>query len=443
MKKWKPQTKPLKILDAHIPTEDKVERLDFNKHVAPPGKFIKWLERFLAKLLTKPYQKQITLEVDNIDNNKQYLFIGTHMSFLDMPSVVNAMPYKEIIYISAIDAANDYTNWLLSKVGIIFKRKFVKDLVLLKNMKYSITKYKTSSLMLYPEARYSLDGCRSYIPNSMGKLAKFLKLPVVVCKLEGNYITSPQWRGKKVVCPIKTSVKEIINEDELNSLTEDEISDKILKQMDRDDFKYQKENNIIIDDPDRAYGLGSLLYKCPHCKTEFMMEGVGTKLICHHCQKEWEMNELGELVALNGETEYKHIPEWFNWQKKEVSQEISLGNYHFEDKVVIHTLPTGRKISKLLKNGFIHHGYGHISQDNKGTWKLTGHIYNKDQEIIWEPLYLDGLHIEYKYMHTQDCLDISTIEESYWCYPTTAKNVVTKLSLATDEFHRLANLDVK
>ena len=49
-----------------------------------------------------------------------------------------------------------------------------------------------------------------------------------------------------------------------------------------------------------------------------------------------------------------------------------------------------------------------------------------------------GLHIEYDYCYVRpdDCVDISTDNDSLYCYPT-KKNVVTKLSFAVEELYKI------
>jgi len=48
-----------------------------------------------------------------------------------------------------------------------------------------------------------------------------------------------------------------------------------------------------------------------------------------------------------------------------------------------------------------------------------------------------GLHVEYDYCYIRpdDCIDISTDNDSLYCYPT-KQNVITKLSFATEELYK-------
>ena len=43
---------------------------------------------------------------------------------------------------------------------------------------------------------------------------------------------------------------------------------------------------------------------------------------CGSCGKVWELTTLGEMKAMEGETEFSHIPDWFLWERREVEKEI-------------------------------------------------------------------------------------------------------------------------
>ena len=57
------------------------------------------------------------------------------------------------------------------------------------------------------------------------------------------------------------------------------------------------------------------------------MEGKGIHLTCHACKKQWTMDEYGQLEAVEGDTEYPHIPNWYQWQREVVRRAIADGSY--------------------------------------------------------------------------------------------------------------------
>ena len=46
-------------------------------------------------------------------------------------------------------------------------------------------------------------------------------------------------------------------------------------------------------------------------------------------------------------------------------------------------------------------------------------------------------HIEYNYFGKGDCIDLSTLEDTWYLFPKSARTVVTKVSLAVEELYRM------
>ena len=164
------------------------------------------------------------------------------------------------------------------------------------------------------------------------------------------------------------------------------------------------------------------------------MYSKDTKLWCDSCKKEWEMTELGELKALNGETEFSHIPDWFNWERANVRKEVRDGTYHIEDDVRIDTMPNA--------SGFIKQGTGHFVQDCSGM-TLTGTAYGKPFVLKKEGCEQESIHVEYNYKYGGDVFDVAVSDESYWFYPLNLRDILTKVSFATEEIYFMHKESIK
>ena len=57
------------------------------------------------------------------------------------------------------------------------------------------------------------------------------------------------------------------------------------------------------------------------------------------------MNALGELEC--DKKSFSHIPAWFEWQRAQVNKEIRSGKYHYEEEVMIDSLPTATGYYRL------------------------------------------------------------------------------------------------
>ena len=143
------------------------------------------------------------------------------------------------------------------------------------------------------------------------------------------------------------------------------------------------------------------------------------------------MNEDGSLSALEVETEFPHIPDWFEWQRTQVRAQIERGEYKFEDAVDVFSLPRTQGYTKL--------GKAKLTHDLENGWVLEGHHNGSDYRVQRKPLEINSLHVEYDYFRIRraDCLDISTEKDSFYCYPT-QENIVTKLAFATEEIYQMS-----
>ena len=400
------------------------KRFDMKK----PPKKVKWFLKPLIPLIVNggiKKHKPVITRIDTSDLKAPFLLLCNHNAFFDFSVAEYVLEKNEGNYVVAIDGFLK-REWLLRDVGCICKRKFTKDLVLIKQLKRVIE--MGNVCVLYPEARYSLCGTTAVLPKSLGKLAKLLKVDVATLICHGHHVNSPFWDTShdRGVIGTDATYKKLISKEELEKLSVDEINDKIVKEFQYDDFKWQKEKGLRINDPNRARGLHRVLYKCPVCGSEHDMASLGTTLECKKCGKVWEMTELGELKAVDGKDIFTQIPDWYEWERECVKKEIEEGTYSTgEVTVSIDSLPKDRFIHIVDKGTLVH--------DMNG-FKVKGiDIDGDDFNLEIEPSSLYSCHIEYQYLFKHgDCIDLNTIDDTFYIYPMTPLNV-TKVALATEE----------
>ena len=388
--------------------------------------YLMWLIWILSKIVLM--FKKHKVEKINMEGLKPpYMILSNHMSFIDFELVALGTYPHRVNNVVNIDGYY-LRPWLMEWIGAICTRKFTTDMHLVRSIKRVLE--RGDILCMYPEARYSPCGTTSYIPDSLGMLVRRNKVPVVAVVHRGNYLHAPFWNfRKKRKVPLHTTMTQIITAEEAQTLSTAEINERIKAALTYDDYRYQKDNGIRITEPFRAEGLHKILYHCPHCRTEFQMASEGTALFCKACGKRWTLNENGTLSAVDGETEFAHIPDWFEWEREQVHEEIERGEYHFSDTVDVHSMPRCWRFMPL--------GQATLTHDPENGFVLEGHYRGKDYRIQRMPLETNSLHVEYDFPHIKpfDCLDISTENDSFYCFPT-KENVVTKLAFATEEIYR-------
>ena len=384
--------------------------------------FLTWLIRFLSGILLigKPHR----IEKVNVEGLKPpYILLSNHMYFIDFELAAKATYPHRLHNVVSIDGFYRRP-FLLELIGAICTRKFTMDLHLVRSIR-KVTK-RGDVLCMYPEARYSPCGVTSYIPDAIGRLVKQNGVPVVTIVHHGNYLHTPFWNyRKKRKVPMHTVMTQLLTAEQVQEMTPEAITAAIREGLQYNEYKYQKENGILVTEPFRAEGLHKVLYQCPHCQTESQMDSKGAELFCKHCGKRWTLNEDGSLSANEGETEFSHVPDWFAWERKQVEEQILSGTYSFEDEVEVYSLPRCWKFETLGKGKLTHRpGEGFV---------LTGEYNGAEYRIQRTPIQTNSLHIEYDYCYIKpfDCVDISTENDSFYCYPK-KENVVTKLAFATE-----------
>ena len=385
----------------------------------------------LLALVSKVLMPRVPYKIEKINMEglkPPYILLSNHMYFVDFQlSALATFPHR----VNNVATVDGYYRrpWLMELLGCICKRKFTNDLHLIKSIRRVLK--KGDILCMYPEARYSPIGTTSILPDSLGKLIKMNKVPVVVMLHHGNYLHTPFWNYRKTrKVPLHTTMTKILSAEDVEKMTAAEINDVVRAAMQYDEYKYQKENGILITEPFRAEGMHKVLYQCPHCKTESKMASEGAEIFCTECGKRWTLLENGELKANDGETEFSHVPDWYEWQRAQVREQIEAGQYSFEDEVEVYSLPRCMKFESLGKAKLIHNA--------EDGYILEGFYNGKPYRIHRAASEMYGVHIEYDYCYVKpfDCIDISTEKDSFYCYPT-KQNVVTKLSLATEEIFKI------
>ena len=403
---------------------DKTQRFDMGKKPQRQKNYL----RPLTWLLSFPSVWKHRLKIDKIDMKglkPPYVLLCNHTSFMDFKVMTAAIfPYRAN-YVVAIDGFIG-REMLLRKVGCICKRKFTNDIGLIRHINHVVNVNK-DIIVLHPEARYSLAGTNAILPQSLGKLIKFLNVPVVALNMHGNYLNSPCWNLKERGNRIEAQMTQIITKSQIKTLTHDQINDCINKALIYDDFAWQKENNIIIKYENNAKGLHKVLYQCPSCMTESQMDSDKDRIWCRHCNKVWIMSELGELKAEKGITEFTHIPDWYEFERKQVRTQIEEKVYEFSDDVLVDSLPNAE--------GYIRLGTAKLSHNMNG-FRLEGNFDGKSFTLNKEPLSMYSCHIEYDYLNNGDCIDLSTLDDTYYIYPQGKLFSVTKISLATEELFK-------
>ena len=382
---------------------------------------LKWLS-FLELRSVKFRYKQIGMEKLPLD--QPCLILMNHSSFIDLKMIAWIFCKRPYQIVCTLDGFVG-KEWLMRMAGCIPTKKFITDMVLVKDMVYCIKKLN-SSIVMYPEASYSFDGTATPLPESMGKCLKLLGVPVVMVRTFGAFSRDPLYNGLKLrKVKVAAEVEYLLSPEEIKEKTVKELNQILEQQFAYDHFRWQQENKIRIAEDFRADGLNRVLYKCPHCQAEGKMLGKDIHIVCKNCGKEYELTELGMLKATDGVTEISHIPDWYRWQRDCVREELEQGIYKLDVPVDIYMLINTKCIYKVGEGQLVH---------TKEGFHLTGCGGRLNYHQTPGSSY--SLYSDFFWYEIGDMICIGDSDRQYYCFPQVKGDFVAKTRLAAEELYR-------
>lgn len=413
---------------------DEVLALPKGKHRKPMKQhvFFRWLIQLLSIVdlwQTKFSYEQIGME--KLGKDEPCLILMNHSSFIDLKIAFKLLSSRPFNIVCTSDGFVG-KNWLMRLIGCIPTKKFISDTNLVRDMMYAVKTLK-SSVLMYPEASYSFDGTATPLPDSIGRFLKMLDVPVVMITTYGAFSRDPLYNNLRLrKVKVSAKMEYILSAEDVATKTVDELNEIIKECFAFDNFRWQQENQVQITESFRAEGLNRVLYKCPSCETEGQMVGKDTKLICEKCGKEYELTEYGFMQALEGETEFPHIPDWYRWQREAVKQEITEGKYLLDVPVDICVMVDTKCVYRV--------GEGVLKHTEDG-FQLSG--CEGKLNYSQKPMSSYSLYSDYFWYEVGDVICIGDNNMLYYCFPKNGGDIVAKTRLATEEMYKLAKMNRK
>ncbi len=383
-----------------------------------------WLFRKLIPLLGKKEMKDCGVEfieecMDGLEKTP-CLILMNHSSFLDLKIAFTYLK-KRVFNVVATTDGFVGKEWLMRRIGCIPTDKFQPDLTLIKDIDYALKHHR--SVLMYPEAGYSFDGTATTLPDSLGKLIKFLKVPVVTVITSGVFLHDPLYNNLQLrKTKVTVKVKYLLTSEDCNAKSAEELNALMREVFSFDAFKEQQESGARVVESFRAEGLHRLLYKCPHCMGEKMRSTLLT-VECPDCGAKYTLTERGKLEGENAK--FTHIPDWYAWERAEVRKEIEEGRYALDIPVTIGVLADFKAIYSV--------GEGRLKHDKNGFTLIGEDGLNYEQT----PIKSYTLNVDYFWYEMGDIISIGNKDRLYYCFPL-VDCPVTKARLAAEELYKMA-----
>ncbi len=170
------------------------------------------------------------------------------------------------------------------------------------------------SIAIAPEGNRTYSGKTEYMNGAIASLAKKLKLPIAIYKIEGGYGVHPRWSDKVRRGKMQSGVSRVIMPEEYADMSADSLLELIQKEM----FVNEGNAEKRFLSAHRAEYLERAMYVCPFCKlSEF--ESNKSIIKCKKCGREIEYGEDTRLTGVGFDFPFSHVTEWYDYQKAHVN----------------------------------------------------------------------------------------------------------------------------
>ena len=167
------------------------------------------------------------------------------------------------------------------------------------------------TIAVFPEGNRSYSGKTEYMSPAIAKMAKMLKLPVALYRIEGGFGLQPRWSDRNRRGKVRAYVCRVIEPEEYAEYSDEqlfaEISDGLaVNDCLADGNRYRSER--------RAEYIERAAYVCPWCGlTSFRSKG--NRIRCGSCDREIEYGEDLRLKGVGYDFPFTWYTEWYDYQK--------------------------------------------------------------------------------------------------------------------------------
>ena len=138
------------------------------------------------------------------------------------------------------------------------------------------------------------------------------------------------------------------------------------------------------------------------------------------------------MRAVEGKTEISHIPDWYQWERECVREELVNGTYRLDVPVDIYMMVNTKCIYKV--------GNGNLLHTREG-FHLTGCEGKLDYRQAPSASY--SLYSDFFWYEIGDVICIGNSDAQYYCFPKTKGDIVAKTRLAAEELYKLTKNERK
>jgi len=171
-----------------------------------------------------------------------------------------------------------------------------------------------ATIAMAPEGNRTYSGKTEYINPAVAGLAKKMKLPIALFRIEGGYGKEPRWSSVTRSGKMRGYVHRVIEPEEYAKLSNEELYQQICEGL----YVNEGVADGLYKSSKRAEYLERAMYVCPFCGlAEF--ESHGNEAECKSCHRKILYGEDKSLTGIGFDFPFRFMTQWYDYQKKFVN----------------------------------------------------------------------------------------------------------------------------
>jgi len=147
----------------------------------------------------------------------------------------------------------------------------------------AIIRQRRGVVGLYPEGQSSWNGTSSSAYPSTAKLLRLLRVPVVMAKTNGGYLTKPRWSHVRRPGMLEVSFSLLFTPEQLKALSISAIDAALNEALSFNDYAWRQREHIVFKSSRGAESLELAFYICPSCGTRASLHSKENRFTCDQC----------------------------------------------------------------------------------------------------------------------------------------------------------------
>jgi len=269
----------------------------------------------IAYLVLAPYSRWkygVKTERFKEQGDRGYLILYNHQTPFDQFFV--GMSFEGPVYYLATEDIfsngwiSSMLRWLVAPIPI---KKQATDISAVMNC-FRVAK-EGGTIAIAPEGNRTYSGKTEYMNPAIASMAKKMKMPIALYRIEGGYGVQPRWSDGTRKGKMRGYVSRVIEPEEYAEMSVDELYALIREGL----AVNEGVADAFFESEKRAEYLERAIYVCPYCGlSEF--ESQGNQVECKKCHRKIEYGRDKKLTGVGFEFPYQHVTEWYDYQNEYV-----------------------------------------------------------------------------------------------------------------------------